>query len=98
VVSVRPSGTAQRHLPIAAPTRSSSLQGTGLFTPDSAGRTVRPPVHHRRGLRALAHMAATYSTGAVAMGHLPLKRVIPRAQARRYVTINAAEFADTPRG
>jgi integrase len=47
---------------------------------------------------ALAHMAASYSTAAVAMAHLALKRAIRRAQARRYVTINAAEFADTPKG
>jgi hypothetical protein len=47
---------------------------------------------------ALAHMAASYSTAAVAMGHLALKRAIRRAQARRYVTINAADFADTPKG
>lgn len=47
---------------------------------------------------ALAHMASSYSTAAVAMGHLALKRAIRRAQARRYVTINAAEFADTPKG
>ena len=44
---------------------------------------------------APAHMAASYSTAAVAMGHLALNRVIRRAQAHRYVTINAAEFADT---
>jgi integrase len=46
---------------------------------------------------ALAHMAQAYGTAAVAMGHLALKRAIRRAQARRYVTINAAEFADTPK-
>ena len=32
------------------------------------------------------------------MGHLAFKRAIRRAQARRYVTIDAAEFADTPKG
>ncbi len=47
---------------------------------------------------ALAHMADSYSTAAVAMGHLALKRAIRRAQSRRYVTVNAAEFADTPKG
>jgi integrase len=47
---------------------------------------------------ALAHMADTYSTAAVAMGHLALKRAIRRAQARNYVTVNTAEFADTPKG
>jgi integrase len=47
---------------------------------------------------ALQHMASSYSTAAVAMGRLALKRVIRRAQARRYVTVNAAEFADTPKG
>jgi hypothetical protein len=38
-------------------------------------------------------MAACFGTAAVAMGHVALKRVIRRAQARRYVTINAAEVA-----
>jgi hypothetical protein len=33
---------------------------------------------------ALAHVAASYCTAAVAMGHLALKRAIRRAQARRY--------------
>jgi integrase len=47
---------------------------------------------------ALGHMAKSYSTAAVTMGHLALKRAIRRAQARRYVTVNAAEFADTPKG
>lgn len=46
---------------------------------------------------ALAHMAAYYSTAAVAIGHLNLKRAIRRAPARRYVAINPAEFAETPR-
>jgi len=32
---------------------------------------------------ALAHMADSYSTAAVAIGHLALKRAISRAQARR---------------
>ena len=32
------------------------------------------------------------------MGHLALRRAIPRAQARRYVKINAAEFAGAPKG
>src|SRR5215469_8957474 len=37
---------------------------------------------------ALAHMSRTYSTAAVRMGHLALKRAIRHAQARRYVTTN----------
>jgi hypothetical protein len=32
------------------------------------------------------------------MGHLALKRAIRHAEARRYVTVNAAELADTPVG
>jgi integrase len=47
---------------------------------------------------ALARMAQTYSTAAVAMGHLALKRAIRHAQARRYVAVNAAEFCETPKG
>jgi hypothetical protein len=43
-------------------------------------------------------MAESYSAAAVAMGHLAPKRAIRRAQCRRYVTVNAAEFADTPKG
>jgi site-specific recombinase XerD len=46
---------------------------------------------------ALAQMAASHSTAAVAMGHLAAKRVIRRAQARRHVNVNTAELADTPR-
>jgi len=47
---------------------------------------------------ALAHMSQTYSTAAVRMGHLALKRAIRHAQARRYVTVNVADLADTPAG
>jgi integrase len=47
---------------------------------------------------ALAHMSRTYSTAAVRMGHLALKRAIRHAQARRYVTINVGELAGTPVG
>ena len=48
--------------------------------------------------KALEHMSKTYSSAAVRMGHLALKRAIRHAQARRYVTINVAELADTPLG
>ena len=44
---------------------------------------------------ALAHMSQTYSTAAVRMGHLALKRAIRHAQARRYVTVNVADLAGT---
>jgi hypothetical protein len=37
-------------------------------------------------------------TAAVAIGHLALKRAIRRAWARGYATINASDFADTPKG
>jgi len=47
---------------------------------------------------ALAHMGQTYSTAAVRMGHLALKRAIRHAQARRYVTVNVAELAYAPAG
>jgi integrase len=48
--------------------------------------------------RALKHMATSYSSAAVRMGHLALKRALRQAQARRYVAGNAAELADTPTG
>ena len=47
---------------------------------------------------ALRHMAENYSTAAVRMGHLALKRAIRHAQARRYVTTNVADLAATPAG
>ena len=47
---------------------------------------------------ALAHMSKSYSTAAVRMGHLALKRTIRHAQARRYVTTNVADLAGTPAG
>jgi integrase len=43
-------------------------------------------------------MSQTYSTAAVRMGHLALKRAIRHAQARRYVTVNVADLAGTPAG
>jgi integrase len=48
--------------------------------------------------KALAHMAATYSSAAVRMGHLALKRTLRQAQARQYITSNVADLADTPAG
>jgi hypothetical protein len=47
---------------------------------------------------ALSHMAKSYSTAAMVMGHLALKRAIRRTRARRSVTLNAAEFCETPKG
>jgi integrase len=47
---------------------------------------------------ALARMASEYSTAAVRMGHLALKRAIRFAAARDLVGRNAAELAGTPAG
>ena len=48
--------------------------------------------------QALAAMAAGYSTAAVSMGHLALKRAIRHAEASDLVTRNVAALADTPKG
>jgi integrase len=48
--------------------------------------------------QALAAMAARYSTAAVSMGHLALKRAIRHAEANDLVSRNVAALADTPRG
>jgi integrase len=48
--------------------------------------------------QALASMAAKYSTAAVSMGHLALKRAIRHAEANDLVTRNVAVLADTPQG
>src|SRR5690242_15074650 len=48
--------------------------------------------------QALAAMAARYSTAAVSMGHLALKRAIRHAEAGDLVTRNVALLADTPKG
>ena len=48
--------------------------------------------------QALAAMAAEYSTAAVSMGHLALKRAIRHAEANNLVTRNVAILADTPKG
>jgi integrase len=48
--------------------------------------------------QALAVMAANYSTAAVSMGHLALKRAIRHAEADDLVTRNVAVLADTPQG
>jgi hypothetical protein len=47
---------------------------------------------------ALAAMAAGYSTAAVRMGHLALKRAIRHAEANDLVARNVAVLADTPNG
>ena len=47
--------------------------------------------------RALAAMAAGYSTAAVSMGHLALKRAIRHAEANDLVARNVAALADTPK-
>jgi integrase len=48
--------------------------------------------------QALAVMAAGYSTAAVSMGHLALKRAIRHAEASDLVSRNVAILADTPKG
>src|SRR6266700_1846761 len=48
--------------------------------------------------QALAAMAAGYSTAAVSMGHLALKRAIRHAEASDLVSRNLAALADTPKG
>ena len=48
--------------------------------------------------QALAAMAAGYSTAAVSMGHLALKRTIRHAEANDLVARNVATLADTPKG
>ena len=48
--------------------------------------------------QALAAMAAGYSTAAVSMGHLALKRTIRHAEAGDLATRNVAALADTPKG
>jgi integrase len=47
---------------------------------------------------ALQTMAKTYSTAAVSMGHLALKRAIRYAAARDLVARNVAELCETPAG
>jgi integrase len=48
--------------------------------------------------QALAAMAAGYSTAAVSMGHLALKRTIRHAEANDLISRNVATLADTPKG
>lgn len=48
--------------------------------------------------QALSTMAKRYSTAAVTMGHLALKRTIRHAEARDLVSRNVATLADTPTG
>ena len=48
--------------------------------------------------QALAAMATGYSTAAVSMGHLALKRAIRHAEANDLVSRNVAILADTPKG
>jgi len=48
--------------------------------------------------QALATMAAGYSTAAVTMGHLALKRAIRHAEANDLVARNVAALAGTPKG
>jgi integrase len=48
--------------------------------------------------QALAAMAGRYSTAALRMGHLALKRAIRHAEANDLTARNVAMLADTPRG
>jgi len=48
--------------------------------------------------RALTSMAESYSSTAVSMGHLALKRAIRFAAARDLVARNVAELSETPAG
>jgi integrase len=48
--------------------------------------------------QALSKMAADYSSAAVTMGHLALKRAIRHAEANDLVSRNVATLADTPKG
>jgi hypothetical protein len=48
--------------------------------------------------RALASMARGYSSAAVSMGHLALKRAIRFAAARDLVARNVADLCETPAG
>jgi integrase len=48
--------------------------------------------------RALSRIAADYSSAAVTMGHLALKRAIRHAEANDLVTRNVAALVDTPKG
>jgi integrase len=48
--------------------------------------------------QALSVMAAGYSSAAVTMGHLALKRAIRHAEANDVVSRNVATLADTPKG
>lgn len=48
--------------------------------------------------QALSKMAADYSSAAVTMGHLALKRVIRHAEANDLVSRNVATLVDAPKG
>jgi integrase len=48
--------------------------------------------------QALTAMAAEYSTAAVSMGHLALKRAIRHAEASDLISRNVAALVDTPKG
>jgi integrase len=48
--------------------------------------------------QALSAMAAGYSSAAVTMGHLALKRAIRHAEANDVVSRNVATLVDTPKG
>lgn len=82
-----------------------------LVAPDTRRRSRLPPgpyprqtsARHRPGHRrclvaSLQAMAGSYSTAAVSMGHLALKRAIRFAAARDLGGRNVAELSDTPPG
>ena len=64
---------------------------SGSSSAGPGGRAHQPPLAER------AH-AAGYSTAAVSMGHLALKRAIRHAEANDLVARNVAALADTPKG
>ena len=66
--------------------------------PDRHRRPQAPRPDRADVRQALAAMAAGYSTAAVSMGHLALKRAIRHAEANDLVSRNVATLADTPKG
>jgi site-specific recombinase XerD len=68
---------------------------------NSTGTTPKPGYTHLTAAdvrQALAARAAGYSTAAVTMGHLALKRAIRYAEANDLISRNVAALADTPQG
>jgi hypothetical protein len=62
------------------------------------GARQAPRIHRRRRTTPLSSVAGGYSSAAVTMGHLALKRAIRRAQANDVVSRNVAALAHASRG